>query len=276
MHMAWRHPSPAAAPGARCVVLASAAALLALSAAARAEAVFPARYRVVVAGMPVLDVEARVELGAETYHLSARLRTRGLVALAAPGEHVSEASGGLRGTEAEPWRYLSEGIWRGRPRRLALDWHGGEPVLRLRDPPGPDEHEPVPPELRRGTLDALSALVQLARIVAATGRCEAAAAVYDGRRRMDYVLHTAGRGVLPPWRDAWAGEALRCGFEGRQVAGFRRDRDASEQARPQRGEAWLAPLVPGGPHVPVRLSVPTPRLGTVEAYLVAAAALPPR
>jgi hypothetical protein len=272
--MAWRRPFPAAATGAMRALLASSAALLALDATARAEAVFPAQYRVFAAGMPVLDIEARVELGAESYRLSARMRTRGLVALAAPGEHVSEATGWLRGTEALPWRYLSEGIWRGRPRRLALDWHGVEPVLRLHDPPGPGEHEPVPAELRRGTLDALSALVRLARIVAATGRCEAAAAVYDGRRRMDYVLHTAGRDVLPPWRDAWAGEALRCGFEGRQVAGFRRDRDAGEQARPQRGEAWVAPLVPGGPHVPVRLSLPTPWLGTVEAYLVAGA--PPR
>jgi hypothetical protein len=61
------------------------------------------------------------------------------------------------------------------------------------------------------------------------------------------------------------------------VAGFRRDQDADERARPQRGEAWLAPLVPGGPHVPVRLAVPTRWFGMVEAYLVGAtAASPPR
>lgn len=241
-------------------------------------AAYPARYRVFAAGLPVLDIEAWFELGAETYRLRARLRTLGLAAIATPGEQVSEVAGRLRGTEARPWRYRSEGRWRGRLRRLVLDWEGADPVLRLlQETPGPDEFEPVPPELRRGTLDALSALVQLGRLVAATGRCEASAAVYDGRRRTDYVLRTAGREVLPSWRDAWAGEALRCGFEGRQVAGFRRSQDAGERGRPQRGDAWLAPLIPGGPPVPVRLTVQTPWLGAVEAYLVAAASdSPPR
>jgi hypothetical protein len=132
--------------------------------------------------------------------------------------------------------------------------------------------------MRRGTLDALSALLRLSRVVAATGRCEAEASVYDGRRRVDYVMRTAGREFLPPRRDgsAWAGEALRCVFEGRQVAGFFRDQARQERGRPTQGEAWVAPLVPGGPHVPVRLEMETRWLGTVEAQLVPSfAAAPP-
>jgi len=231
------------------------------------------RYRVHAGGVTVLEIDARIELNAAGYRLRTLLRTRGIAELMVPGEQVTESRGSLRGAEPLPALYRADGIWRGRTRRIEIEFRGAEPVLRVQIPPEAVEREPVPPELRRGTLDALSALVKLARIVADTGRCEGEAAVFDGRRRTDYVLSTSGWDTLPRWRDAWSGEALRCGFEGRQVAGFHRDQDPAERGRPQHGIAWVASVVPGGPPVPVRVELATRWLGTIQAYLVTAAAV---
>jgi hypothetical protein len=245
---------------------------LVLRTAAAEAAPIEARYRVLAAGITILEIDALIELSPVGYRLSTVTRTRGPADLAIRGEQRAEAAGAFRGTDPLPFRYRSVGIWRGRPRQVDIEFRGADPVLRAQVPPDDGtEREPVPPELRRGTLDALSALVKLARIVGATGRCEGDAAVFDGRRRTDYVLSTAGRDTLPRWRDAWAGEALRCGFEGRQIAGFHRDQDLAERGRPQRGTAWVAPLAPGGPPVPVRLELPTRWLGNLQAYLVAIA-----
>jgi hypothetical protein len=227
------------------------------------------RYQVLAGGMTVLDLDALVEIDTIGYRLRTLLRTRGLATLVVRGEQRTEAAGTLRGTEPQPARYRADGVWRGRPRQVEIDFRNIEPALRVQVPPDGGEREPVPPELRRGTVDALSALVKLTRIVVATGRCDGGAAVFDGRRRTDYVLRTGGREVLPRWRDAWAGEALRCAFESRQVAGFHRDQDAAERGRTQHGIAWVAPLSPGGHPVPVRLELATSWLGPVQAYLVA-------
>jgi hypothetical protein len=231
-----------------------------------------ASFVVVAGGLTVLEVEAAFELAAQGYSLRTALRTRGIAATFFPGEQTTLVEGRWRAAEPAPGLYRSAGVWRGRPRRTELDYGGEAPVLRLAEPPNDDEREEVPAELRRGTLDALSAIVKLSRIVAETGRCDGTAAVFDGRRRTEVTVRTLGRDQLPPSRSYWSGTALRCGYEGRVVAGFRRDQDRREAAEPQRGVAWIAEAAPGGPAIPVRLELPSRWFGSIEAYLLRAPA----
>lgn len=245
-------------------------ACLALAPAPAAAQALRATYEVHAAGMVVMELDVRFELGADAYRVETRLRTRGIAAVIASGEQTTQVAGGFAGAVAQPAGYLSEGTWRGRPRRIALDWQGGTPRVIELLPPNEEEREPVPEALKTGTVDALSAMSALSRQVAREQGCTLAAPVFDGRRRSDFTTGGGRWERIQPWRSAWAGDALRCDFEGRQVAGFRRDGEGREAAAPQRGTVWFAAPYAGAPPVPVRVDIPTRWFGTATAVLLRA------
>ncbi len=251
-------------------VLAAVFACLVLSPAPAAAQALRATYEVHAAGMVVMELEARFDLAPEGYRVETRLRTRGIAAVIASGEQTTRVSGGFAGAVAQPAGYVSEGTWRGRPRRIALDWQGGTPRVIELLPPNEEEREPVPDPLRTGTVDALSALAALSRQLAWEQGCTRDTPVFDGRRRSDFTTSGARWERMLPWRGAWAGDALRCDFEGRQVAGFRRDGEGREAATPQRGTVWFAAPYAGAPPVPVRVDIPTRWFGTATAVLLRA------
>jgi len=229
-----------------------------------------ATYEVLALGSTVLELEARFHLTGEAYRVETALRTRGLAALVATGEQVTRSRGAFAGGAVEPADFVSEGVWRGRMRRIALDWQGSEPRVLELTPSEAGERDPVPEALRRGTVDLLSLVAGVARQMGQEGRCDIAAPVFDGRRRSDFAARSEGREVIRPWRGAWHGEALRCGFEGRLVAGFRRDQPRAEAAEPTRGTAWIAAPYVGAPAIPVRVDIPTRWFGTATAVLLRA------
>ncbi|WP_431284082.1 DUF3108 domain-containing protein [Humitalea sp. 24SJ18S-53] len=254
----------------------SALALLPLLAAPAAAEPFRATYNVVAAGMTVMEIETVFDLAAPAgYRIHMSTRLRGLAGFLISGQQVTAVRGAWAGTQARPARYETDGVWRGETRRILLEYPAGEPEVRTLIPPNDAEREPVPPDMARGTMDSLSALAQLSRAVGATQSCDATAGVYDGRRRTDFVARTNGWERLPAGRESWAGDAIRCEFQGRQVAGFLLDQDrAAEWRRPQEGTAWLASVRPGTPPVPVRLEIPTRMFGRITAYLVSVAPEP--
>ena len=125
-------------------------------------------------------------------------------------------------------------------------------------------------------MDALSALAKLTRTVAQTGRCDAAAAVYDGRRRADYTVRTDGMQAACPQEGGFGGEALRCGFESRLLAGWRSDREAEWAQQAAARHRLARPAVAGPPgRIPVRIELPSRWLGTIRVVLLGGgAALP--
>lgn len=235
-------------------------------AAARAEPLV-ARYEVQAAGLTVMKVEALLDLDGPRYLVRTRVQMNGMAGFFARGDQVTSAEGSWRGTEPVPARYRVDGTWRGDRRVVAIDYSAtGMPVLQALDPPNTNR-EAVPDSLRAGTVDALSALAKLTRVVARTGRCDTSARVFDGRRRADYAVQTAGQGVLPA-EGGFGGPAIKCVFEGRLIAGRLDDQDPEEARRPQTADIWLGqPLAGRGP-LPVRIELPTRWFGTVRAVLV--------
>lgn len=252
-------------------------ALLLLAAAPAGAQPIRAIYEVYAAGMTVLQVEAEIETTATGYRMTTAVRPRGVVATFFPGQQATRVQGQWAGLRALPSSYHSEGVWRGTARRTTLGWEGA--TLRLVDllPADSAEHEPVSDDQKAGTTDALSALALASRAVQATGRCETEAAIFDGRRRSTYRLQTVGTEAVRPWRDAWHGQALRCGFEGRLVAGFRLDqpRERERAATPQTGTVWIASPYPGAPALPVRLETQNRWVGTATAVLLRVEPAPP-
>lgn len=236
-------------------------AALAGSAARAAEVPLFASYTAYFSGFRIATVDAALEIGAERYRLAATMRTTGLLALFLRGEQTVETQGAVRpgaGLGVAPERHTTQGRWRDRLRRIALAWADGDPQVLALVPADAEEREPVPPELTRGTIDALTAIVGLMRQVAATGRCEGEAALFDGRRRTDVAARTEGEETLiGHTAGIFAGPALRCAIEGRQIAGFWAGQDRAEAARPRSAVAWLAAPGPGLPPIPVRIDAET-------------------
>ncbi|WP_439595948.1 DUF3108 domain-containing protein [Falsiroseomonas sp.] len=227
-------------------------------------------YDVYAAGMTVLQLEALFDISAAGYRVETQLRTRGVAATIVPGQQVAQVVGAWQAGEARPSSYRAQGTWRGRERLVVLGWEAGNPVVQTMLPPEEEEREVVPPDARRGTIDALSAIALLSRTVAGSGGCEGQAPVFDGRRRSDFASQSGGLEIIRPWGDAWHGQALRCRFVGRQVAGFLRDQPRGEAARPQQGTAWMAAPFAGAPPIPVRIEMPSRWFGTATAVLLRA------
>ncbi len=243
--------------------------LLLLALPATAETRIRASYAAYATGLNIMNVDAGIRLEPGAYDVRVALRTAGMLSVFLRGEQLSTVQGRiLDGGRLQPTRFLMDGTWRGNPRRLALDYDGTTPVVRAVIPPNGAEREEVPESMRPGTVDTLTALAILAEQVDRTGRCDGTLATFDGRRRVDFTARTVGQEVLVATRTApFAGPALRCTFEGVQTAGFWRDQDRTEAARPQRGTAWFARAVPGAGPIPVRVEAETRWLGTTFLYL---------
>lgn len=230
-----------------------------------------ARYEVQAGGLTVLRVDAVFDLDGPAYRVRTRSRTAGIAGWLASSDQTASAEGVWRSAEPLPGRYRSDGAWRDGRRQVAIDYPrggpaAGLPLLRALEPPNEADREAVPQALTRDTVDALSALAKLLRAVAATGRCETAAAVYDGRRRVDWTARTEGLDLLPR-EGGFGGEALRCAVEGRLLAGRHADQDPTEARQPLPATAWLATVAPARRPLPVRIELPSRWFGSVRVVL---------
>lgn len=241
-------------------------AFAALGASAPRAEPIEATYALSQTGITVMDVELSIDLSDDRYRVASLSRSRGIGRFFLPREQRAEAVGGFAGPDVQPFRYMSEGEWRGGPRRTVLEYLGGAPRLAVLEPTEDPDRIPVPPEQRDGTIDTLSALVRLARNASATGRCDMSGAVFDGRRRVEWNSRTIGTGAPPI--PGLTGEALRCRLESRLVAGFRRGDDPAQAGRPREADAWIAVLRAGAPPMPLRVEFPSTILGAVRLDLV--------
>lgn len=228
---------------------------------------FEAVYSVQAAGVSVVEATVRYDFDTPGgYAIEIRHRTRGIASVFVSAQMTTQVTGRWADGRARPGRFTSEGTYRGEQRRTVLEYPSGQPVVRMLQPPNEGEREPVPPEQQRGTVDTLSAVVQLSQDIRRTGRCEGQLRTFDGRRLTAFQATTGGWEMMPGGSDTWSGRALRCQFVGQLLAGFRLDDDDSDR-RPQEGRAWMAEVRPGEPPIPVRLEVPSKWFGSTVIVL---------
>jgi len=227
-------------------------------------------YETYAGGIPVAQTKAGLSFNPRTYQIDLAYHATGLVGFLFSGHQFDHVEGSWQRGLAEPSRFVGQGEWRGVDRSTVIDYQQGKPVIRQLVPPNEDEREPVPEALQNHTIDTLSALATLIHVVAQTGRCETTVHTYDGRRAVDLEAHTVGEETLEATsRSAFAGKALRCDFSGRMLAGFKFGDDREHDSRPMHGSAWLAPVVAGGPPLPVRMVFETRWFGDATMYLTA-------
>jgi hypothetical protein len=227
-----------------------------------------ASYETYAAGIHVAEVETGFNFGPWVYQMSLGYHTTGLVGFFFRGHQFDRVDGAWQGPRAVPSEFIGRGEWRGVQRLADIAYNQGKPLVRELVPPNTDEREPVPDSLQANTIDTLSALAQLIHVVAQTGRCETSVRTYDGRRAVEIEAHTVGVEMLETSsRSNFAGKTLRCDFSGRMLSGFKFGDDRQRDSRPMHGSAWLAPVVAGGPALPVRMDFETRWFGDAIMYL---------
>lgn len=250
------------------------ASLVSTSAAAQIAQVQLA-YDTYAAGVEVMQMNAFFGLGPWNYRIDLDYHTTGLVGLFYRGHQTNSVRGSWNADRAMPQEFFGEGVWRGQERRTLIDYGHDLPRVRELQPPQETEREPVPLDLQRHTMDTLSALAELMRRVGHDHTCDTEVHTYDGRRVLDVVAHTGGHDLLDPTgRSSFSGQTLRCDFEGRELAGFLFGEDDPEHRKPLHGSAWLAPLLPNAPPLPVRIAFQTRWFGLATMYLTGATERP--
>lgn len=229
-------------------------------------------YEMYAAGLQVADLETGFSITPQTYQMNLAYHTTGMVGLFFHAHQITSVNGNWLGARPAPVRFFGEGTLRGEQRLTDINYAMGRPTIRQLVPPNVNEREPVPEAMQTDSIDTLSALVDLIRTVATTGRCELSVHTFDGRRAIEIEAHTVGEETLTPLRrSAFNGQALRCDFTGRLLAGFKIGDNRERDSRPLHGSAWLAPVMAGAPSVPVRMQFETRWFGDATMYLTAAA-----
>lgn len=237
--------------------------LLLLGGPAAAEG-WRANYVVTAAGLPLMDAEVTFTLGepGAPYTIESRIRSRGVATLLFRGEQRSRSEGILEVNRARPRMHETIGNWRGSPRHILLRYGSdGAPRIVTLEPAQDMARTPVPEDQRRGTIDSLTAMVQLTHHVSRTARCDTRAHTFDGRRLTQFDVTT------DPIAHVGDGGLLRCVVESRLLAGVPTDRSPEEATRPTRSQLLFGVPQPGAPAIPVRMEIASRWWGTITATL---------
>jgi len=236
---------------------------------------FKAEYDGYSHGLVTLKMSAQLTLTPTGYSGRLAFHTAGLVGFMVHVESDSQVSGHFVGDHAVPDGFSSTGVLHGTNRTATIHWKDGSPVIDAIAPPPELERSPVPPDMRAHTIDALSAMATMLREAGQSGHCDGEATIFDGRRVSHLAARTVGHEAPPPSQKAHFDQpALRCDFEGQELAGFLKSESEADQRRPRHGIAWLAPLVPNAPLVPERVLFEHKVLGQVTLYLTSVSGLP--
>ena len=214
-------------------------------------------YQATLLGLPLAAVSATVDPGA-LYRLTGTMETRGVVGLFSPWYHQASSVGHLSedGRDIVGVRHRGDGVHRGESRFMQLLFDPETTTIEAAEP-DPDtgsKSRRVPPALRTGTLDPLSAFYALALRLDGGQGCGGPVKIFDGRHRYDLVM-------------AEGPDALSCRFAYRPLAGFKRKSaptvDASDETP---GLIRYTRVAEGFPPIPERLEVPS-RFGSVVVAL---------
>jgi len=226
-----------------------------------------------VLGLPVMNFAIDLAQSGETYDVQMNYHTTGPIRVFFPADREVTAHGTSTATRVQPLEYEINGQARGRIYHAIIHFGAVTPVVdneSPREPANPrDQFQPIPPALTANAIDNVSAVLGLLRQVAATGRCERDAHVFDGRMLTDLRATTAPDQLLTADHGSvFAGVAHQCRFTGQVLAGGPKPPPGRDRRRgpPPVGTAWIAPIGPAGEMLLVRVAFTTPT-GSLVFYL---------
>ena len=216
-------------------------------------------------GIKIGWAETDIVVGQNRYLAKMKMETGGMMGWFLMWRHSSMATGKILESDNTPFagdNYRSSSFWKNKDRFIEVAYAAG--VARIAEAvphPIKDEGRPaIPANLLADVLDPLSAITAIGRIIDATGSCNTSFGVFDGRRRYQLQVIDSGDRKIGRSRYApYGGEARRCDFIFKRVAGFKK----LHTDDPARGSAYYRRVAQGAPLMPVQVAADTKYGGAV-------------
>ena len=227
-------------------------------------------YEVYAGGIHALQGHMTIKTGGGRYDMVLEAKTRGFLGKMAPWEGVFESHGWIeKDGHYKPEIHKSTAIWRGEKEIKEYKYRRDGTFVGLTETldgkPQDDDKSDAAPELTNGTTDALTATLNVLRLVPGTNECSGHEEVYDGKRRFDQIFTHAGTAELTPTPyNIFKGRAAECTVEVKPVAGDWHKKPRGLMSIQEQGRArgtmptmWAAQLKNGEPAIPVKVRVST-------------------
>lgn len=181
-------------------------------------------YQVYAGGINAVTAELDLHYTPEDrYRFAFNARTQGFLGKLAPWEGSFQTYGWSADKVAgKPELHKSVSVWRSEEevKEYKYGKDGRFLGLHITDPKRDNEKVNVDDELTQGTIDALTATLQVMDKVAKGGECEGTAEVFDGKRRFEMVFtHEKHETLTASKYNVYEGKAARCQVEIEPVSG---------------------------------------------------------
>lgn len=235
-------------------------------------------YEVYAGGIHAVQARLNIDLRkTNNYDIVLDAKTRGFLASLVPWEGTFESHGWIvKGDEFKPQKHQSSATWRDETdiKEYLYNKDGSFKSLRVTDKHSKEELRKIDPAVTNGTIDALTATLDVLENYNKTKKCEGSSEVFDGKRRFKQVFkHEKNITLEASKYNIYGGPAAECTVEVVPVSGewSKKPRgwlSIQEQGR-ERGTmptVWIAQLDKDGPAVPVKIRVKT-AYGTLFMHL---------
>lgn len=218
-----------------------------------------------LAGVPVLDLTATVDVpvsgsgavvtpGDGAYQVTAAMGSNGNFAVLYPYRANMHAVGRLATARPTPRQFQSEQTIFQKRETVNLTYGTAGDVTVTANPLTKAAQQAVQQGYANSTLDPASAILALVGAFSQRHSCGGKYAVFDGARRYDIMVEQTGQATVSQLQQSfYQGPATECRATPTLVGGFQQAAVQS-QLYPQSARLWLARPIKNFPAVPVRMA----------------------
>ena len=225
-------------------------------------------------------MQAKVDLNFDTkgrYKAFVGAKTRGFLGSLVPWYGTFETDGWVeKDSSFSPQHHKSVATWRGetKTKDYLYNRDGSFNGLTVYEGDKAPENKEVDDEVTNGTVDTLTAAMEVMKAVGAGQDCNGASEVFDGKRRFEQkFVHQDTEDLIPTKYNIYEGRTAVCTVEVIPISGQWSEKprgwlSIQEQGR-ERGTmptVWMGSMVKGDPAVPVKIRVKT-AYGTLFMHL---------
>lgn len=211
------------------------------------------------------------------YDFIMQATTRGFLGSMIPWKGTFQSHGWRMGeSDFQPQKHQSTASWRDEIdiKKYLYNKDGTFKSLTITDERRDNEKREVDAEVTDGTIDTLTAALEVFETYTKTNKCEGEAEVFDGKRRFKQIFrHQQNVELTSSKYNIYEGPAAECTVEVVPVSGDWHEKPRGWMSIQEQGRekgtmptVWVAQLAEGQPAIPVKIRVKTD-YGTLFMHL---------